>query len=288
MTATQTGSLEVPGATLHYETRGSGPLLLVLYGMAGAGSGRLAEELCAHYTVATFDRRGTGRSTVHDSAAPLRLETDSDDAHRLLAALSEEPALVFGASNGALLALDLALRHPEQVRRVVAHEPPAPRLLPEPERAVAERAQAEVEEAYRCEGPLAAMRRLAALAGFEPRNEGSAGLTAGLAGRDAFFTRIAPATHRYVPDLDALRATSAHIVAAAGATSGGSFPARCARALAELVGRPLATFPGNHAGFVAEPKAFARTLQHVLDRAPGGGPAPRLDLLPGPIRLGDA
>src|SRR5262249_35545085 len=154
MSPLATGTLHVPGATLYYQTQGSGPLLLILQGGDGDadGASALAEQLAAHYTVLTYDRRGLSRSTVDDRAATLSLATHSDDAHRLLAALAVEPALVFGASIGALIGLDLVSRHPEQVRTLVAHEPPATELLPDADRARARRAQEDVEETFAREG----------------------------------------------------------------------------------------------------------------------------------------
>lgn len=52
--------LEVPGARLSYETHGSGPVMLLVPGATGsAGSfSMVAEQLAAHYTVVTYDRRG--------------------------------------------------------------------------------------------------------------------------------------------------------------------------------------------------------------------------------------
>src|SRR6266700_3779138 len=84
----------------------------------------------------------------------------------LLAAVTSDPALVLGTSLGAVLGLDLISRHPGQVRLLVAHEPPATGLLPEPGRSQAIRDQEEVEELYRREGIAAAMRKFMAMAGI--------------------------------------------------------------------------------------------------------------------------
>jgi len=68
--------LDVPGARLFYETRGSGPLLLMIPGATGtAGSFTLVtDSLAAYYTVLTYDRRGFSRS---------HLDGPQDDEHRL-------------------------------------------------------------------------------------------------------------------------------------------------------------------------------------------------------------
>jgi pimeloyl-ACP methyl ester carboxylesterase len=262
--------LPVPGATLHYKVRGNGPLLLLLQGGDGDADGTdaLAGHLAGDYTVLSYDRRGLSRSPVRDPAAPIGLSTHSEDASRLLAAAGSEPALVFGASLGAMLGLDLIGRHPEQVRLLVAHEPPATGLLPEPERSQAIQDQQEVEELYRREGTAAAMRKFVAVAGirFDDR-EPDAALPSPrperIANLEAFLARDAPAVHRYQLDLPALHQAAARIVPAAG-TSTQAFPRHCAQALADELGRPLAEFPGNHSGFILRPRAFAARLHEIL------------------------
>jgi pimeloyl-ACP methyl ester carboxylesterase len=267
---TDVADLPVPGATLNYKVRGDGPLLLLLQG--GDGDADAADALAGHladdYTVLSYDRRGLSRSPVSDPAAPVDMSTHSEDASRLIAAVGGEPALVFGVSLGAMLGLDLISRHPEQVRLLVAHEPPATELLPEPGRGQAIRDQEEVEELYRREGTAAAMRKFVTVVGIrfddreadvaipQPRPERIANL-------EVFLARDAPAVHRYRLDLHALQKAAARIVPAAG-TSTQAFPRHCAQALADELGRPLAEFPGNHSGFILRPRAFAARLHEVL------------------------
>ena len=93
-------------------TQGHGPPLLMLQGgdSDADGTDALAAHLIDHYTVLSYDRRGLSRSSVDDPSAPVDLSTHCDDAARLLAAVTDEPALVFGTSIGALLGLDLVSR----------------------------------------------------------------------------------------------------------------------------------------------------------------------------------
>jgi pimeloyl-ACP methyl ester carboxylesterase len=275
-TQARAADLPVPGATLHYKVRGNGPLLLLLQGGDGNAdaSDAIAGPLAGDYTVLSYDRRGLSRSPVSDPAAPVDMSTHSEDASRLLAALGSDPALVFGVSLGAMLGLDLISRHPEQVRLLVAHEPPATRLLPEPERGQAIRQQEEVEEIYRREGAAAAMRKAVAVSGIrfddrepdiaipQPRPERIANL-------EVFLARDTPAVHRYQLDLPALHKAATRIVPAAG-TSTQTFPRHCAQALADELGRPLAEFPGNHSGFILRPRAFATRLHEILDSSQSG------------------
>jgi pimeloyl-ACP methyl ester carboxylesterase len=267
----ETGTLLVSGATLFYKKQGTGPILLILQGGDGDadGSNGIASHLAEHYTVITFDRRGLSRSRINDAIDGMTLETHTDDAHSLLAALTTEPALVFGVSLGALVGLDLASRYPEQVHTLVSHEPPATQLLPEAERANAVRDQEEVEAAFRREGIAGAMKKFVAMAGlsFEDREADVELPRPGLervANLTFFLTHDAPAVRLYRLDLAALKAVAAKIVVAAGCTSGAFLAHRCAIALAKHLDIPVAEFPGGHGGFITHPRAFAQMLHEVL------------------------
>ncbi|MFG6201775.1 alpha/beta fold hydrolase [Nonomuraea sp. JJY05] len=122
--------MEVPGARLYYETHGSGPLLLLIPGAPGVADvyRAVTQHLTAHFTVAVYDRRGFSRSLLEGSQDyGRRLETDADDAHRLIEHLGAEPAIVFGASSGAVVGLELLARHPSAIRTLIPYEPPAMR-----------------------------------------------------------------------------------------------------------------------------------------------------------------
>ncbi|HEY3291933.1 MAG TPA: alpha/beta hydrolase, partial [Anaerolineae bacterium] len=89
---------------------------------------------------------------LDDATTQVTLEMHSDDAHRLLTALSTEPACVFGSSAGALIGLDLIIGHPEQVRLLIAHEPPVEGLVPD-----FDQFQADVAGIYQRAGTVAAL-----------------------------------------------------------------------------------------------------------------------------------
>ncbi|MFC0529437.1 alpha/beta fold hydrolase [Phytohabitans kaempferiae] len=136
MGTTEVRRLPVPGATLHYEVRGAGPVLLLICGGVydAAAFAPLAERLADRYTVVTYDRRGNSRSPLDGAPGPQSIEEHGDDAYRVLGAAgvsATTPAYVFGNSSGAIIGLELAARHPELVRVLVAHEPPLFELLPE-------------------------------------------------------------------------------------------------------------------------------------------------------------
>jgi pimeloyl-ACP methyl ester carboxylesterase len=265
------GTLRVAGATLFYRVRGSGPPLLILPGGDGAADSvdALSDQLVDRYTVVTYDRRGLSRSSVDAPAEGLTLATHSDDAHRLLAALATEPAFVLGSSIGALIGLDLVARHPEQVRVLVAHEPPAWELLPDAERERATRAVEDAENTFQREGVVAGFKKFVVLAAVDYADrEPDAVLAPPTSQREAnlsfFFTHDSPAVRHYRLDLSTLKAASTRIVPAGGRSAPDSAPYRAAAALAAVLGEALVDFPGGHTGWLLRPKAFAAKLREVL------------------------
>lgn len=279
-----TARLVVPGATLYYKTQGRGPLILLLQGGDGDAdaSNTLAAGLIDHFTVCTYDRRGLSRSPVDDPLAPIELTTHSDDAAQLLRAMTDQPAAVFGTSLGALLGLDLLSRHPERVRLLVAHEPPATDLLPEPERSRAVSGRDEVQAAYRTGGVGVAMGKFVALAGLrfddrEPEVTLPEPNPERLANLEFFLTHDLPAVHRYRLDLSALVPVAGRIVPAAGRNTQ-TFPRRSAEALGAQLRRPVVEFPGAHNGWLLRPREFAARLLEVLRK--NGDEEPSAELSP--------
>jgi pimeloyl-ACP methyl ester carboxylesterase len=272
-------TLDVPGARLHYETRGSGPVLAVIgLPMTGTGFEDLAAHLAEHYTVVTYDPRGFGHSTVEDPDQDATPELTADDVHRVLAEVTSEPALVFGSSGGAVTGLALAAQHPELVRVLVAHEPPVVRMLPDAEQALAD--ARDVYDTYRTEGIGPAFGKFLAFAGFEmpapdpeapapppPSEQDQAD------GERMLAHSLLPVTG-YRPDVAALTASPTRVVVAGGAASTADQLAyRTAVALADALGTELAVFPGGHGGFLdpamspgGSPREFARLLHEVLEQ----------------------
>jgi clorobiocin biosynthesis protein CloN7 len=265
--------LDVPGARLYYERRGSGPLLLMIGSpMDSTGFAGLASALADDYTVVTYDPRGIGNSSREDTTGDVTPEQQANDVHRLLSALGGEPAYVFGSSGGAVVGLALVTAHPDQVRTLVAHEPPVVELLPDSAQV---RAQIEdIYDTYRADGAEKAMQKFMAHAGlggapgqeadaprWEPSPEEMARMRATT---EVFLAHLIRPTTHYRPDIEALRAASTRIVVAAGATSKGQLANRAAVALAGQLGTPVVEFPGDHGGFVALPDQFGRVLDQML------------------------
>src|SRR2546426_10236342 len=132
----KTNTLEVPGASLYYEVRGSGPVLLMMPGgpADAATFRRIEDDLASTYTVVTYDPRGLSHSKLNEPLDDSRMvQIFADDVHRLLATLTDTKANVFASSGGATIVLELAAPHPEQLDTVGGHEPPPPGLPPNTE-----------------------------------------------------------------------------------------------------------------------------------------------------------
>ena len=117
------GSVRSDGCDLYYEQIGEGvPILLIPpSGATAATWGAVTEELARIGRVVAYDRRGYARS----GGEPARsMSIHTADAAALLEHLRGPPAAVVGTSAGAAIAVDLAVRRPDLVRVVVAHEFP--------------------------------------------------------------------------------------------------------------------------------------------------------------------
>ncbi len=272
--ATKIENLKVPGADLYYEVRGSGPVLLLMPGgPADATAFRtIAGQLATHYTVVSYDPRGLSRSKLEGPLDEERIvEVFADDVHRLLAAVTSEKADVFASSGGAVIALELAAHHPEQLRTVVSHEPPSPTLMPDPAHVRA--TMEEVTAAYRTRGIGPAVQIFSDLirSGPPPAPEGEPTPEmlenqARMKGNmDLFFGPYVLAIARYEPDYSALKSASCRIVAAVGAESRGELAHDGGLALAERLGTQPVVFPGAHGGFESHAAEFAVKLRQVLE-----------------------
>jgi pimeloyl-ACP methyl ester carboxylesterase len=285
MTEPTTDTLEVPGAVLTYDVRASdssAPVLLLIGSPMGAGGfGTLAGHF-ADRTVVTYDPRGVERSRRTDGATESTPDQHADDIHRLISALGAGPVDLFATSGGAVNALALVANHPEQVRILVAHEPPTAQVLPDREAALA--ASEDIHETYLHQGIGPAMAKFIAVvtrkgpitADFadqpapDPAMYGLPTEDDGSRNDPLVGQNIISCTHCQ-PDFDALRAASTRIVLAVGAESEGELAHRAGEAVAGRLGKTPVTFPSGHGGFLGgeygqmgEPDAFAAKLREVL------------------------
>lgn len=285
-TQTVTGRhLDVPGARIYYEVRGSGPLLLVIgQPMTSAYFAPLAELLAEDHTLVTYDPRGVGQSTVEDRSLDVTPELEADDLAAVIDAVGGGSADVFGSSGGAVAGLALVARHPGKVRTLIAHGPPVCDLLPD---AAHIRAAVDgVEDAYRSHGPGAAFGKFVSIvmhqgtvtedgvppaawpppSAEQPESQGQPPQRSAKeqADDELFFLRMLKPFTRYAPDVDGLRGGPVRVRVAVGAGSGPEVARRSAEALADRLGQSAVVFPSHHAGFMEDPAGFATSVREVL------------------------
>ena len=270
--------LAVPGAMLHVEARGTGPtLLLIPGGPQDAGVfDQLARTLASEFTVVSFDPRCNSRSSCEDMEHDLQVGTHADDAAAVIKAVGQGSAFVFGTSGGAQVGLDLAARHPDLVRRLVAHEPPAMMLLDEPEAHLA--ADRALQDTYCRDGVEAAMAQFFGMNGLDTGGDAESGAppeaemppegdeTMGrVMGNFEYWLAhgmIPLSTFR--PDINTLRMGRPGVVVALGEDSAELPIAQMTLALARSLGVEAVAMPGDHFGFEVDPESFAAVLRATL------------------------
>ncbi len=285
MTKPTTRTLDAPGATITYDVRQTdspAPALFLIGSPMGAGG---FATLASHFpdrTVVTYDPRGVERSVKADPTTTSTPEQHADDLHRIIDALGGGPVDLFASSGGAVNALALVTAHPEQVRTLVAHEPPLAAILPDRDGAMA-LTQA-IGDTYQQSGFGSAMAQFiiavshkgpitpefAAQPAPDPAMFGLPAEDDGTRTDPLLFQNIVTCTH-YEPDFEALKAASTRIVLAAGVESDGEMAHRGAEAAAERLGTTAVSFPSHHGGFLGgeygqagDPDAFAAKLREVL------------------------
>jgi pimeloyl-ACP methyl ester carboxylesterase len=122
-TALAESTVRSDGCDLYYEEVGAGVPILLIHPAGSTAStwGSAVADLARIGRVIAYDRRGYARS----GGEPVRgAFTHTADAAAILEHLRTPPAVVVGTSAGAAIAVDLAVRRPDLVRVVVAHEFP--------------------------------------------------------------------------------------------------------------------------------------------------------------------
>ena len=284
-----THTLETPEADIVYDVHGPAPadsprppLLMVGQPMDATGFATLASYF-PERTVVTYDPRGLGRSVRKDGREDHDPATQAGDIHGVIQALGVGAVDVFGSSGGAVAALALVSAYPEDVRTLVAHEPPIVGVLPDA--AAAERAGKAFRDAYQARGFGAGMAAFMAMTSWKGEftddyfaqpapDPAQFGLPTEDDGRrdDPLMTDRSLAVSAYRLDVEALNAAPTRIVIAVGEESADVMTGRAALATAARLGQEATVFPSHHGGFLGgefgyagQPEAFARKLREVLE-----------------------
>ncbi|KAG9201361.1 hypothetical protein G6514_005733 [Epicoccum nigrum] len=269
--------IAVPGAVLHYEIFGTGkPLFVFIPGADGRGSvfHQAAKILTTHFTAVCWDRRGYSQSyLVGKQDFQHRLQTDADDAYRVIQSLSPSlGATVFGTSSGAIVAQQLLSSHPLSVAKLISHEPPAFSLLPHDKQVQACGLIDCIYQTYRSHGYESAMDVF------------TSGLSDGL---EAEFMRFAMDAKRgdeirancmfwfefelrqYTSsevDVEGLRRSKQKLLLVAGEESGDGPGVAPIKTLGEALQMELSRIPGGHLGYVVDPAGFVRRVLELLSK----------------------
>lgn len=282
-----TRTLSTPDAELTYDVYGDlqnataeRPTLLIV----GTPMGAEGFVTLAHHfgdrPVITYDPRNVGRSKRADESHTPTPEDHAADLHAIIAEVGG-PVDLFGNSGGAINGLALAIAHPQDLRVLVAHEPPAGGAVPDAEHVRA--ACQAVLDSYRASGFGLGMAKFIALVSEQGEigpdylsrpdpDPAMFGLPTADDGtrNDPLMSNMATIPV-WAPDPAALRAATCRVVLAVGAESGETLAARAPRAIADQTGLELIVFPGDHGAFMGgeygqtgKPEEFAATLHEVL------------------------
>ncbi|MBI0330607.1 alpha/beta fold hydrolase [Burkholderia plantarii] len=114
------GSADVNGIHLYYATIGHGTPVILLHGGLSNSDyfGHQVKALMKHHQVIVVDSRGHGRSSR--DAQPFGYDLMTDDVVALMDTLKLRRADIVGWSDGAIIGIDMAIRHPDRVGKVVA------------------------------------------------------------------------------------------------------------------------------------------------------------------------
>ncbi len=230
--------------------------------------------------VVTYDPRGAGRNPMGTSE--VTPEQHAEDLHRVISALGVGPIDVFGSSGGAVNALALVTAYANDVRRVVAHEPPTAANLPDCDNVLA--AIRDIKHTYAASGDGPAMAKFINLVmasgplpddyldqpAPDPTMFGMSAEDDGIRTNPLF--RNMPTCNEYRIDVEELGRLGERLVIAVGVESNDEIPARGGRAVAAELGLPVTDFPSHHGGFTSgedsgypgDPEGFAAKLREVL------------------------
>jgi len=258
------------GARLYYEKQGTGQSLLFIAGSTGDAGNftRTAALLADEFTVVTYDRRGNSRSERPKGWTTTSVAEQADDAAGIIQALGLAPAVVFGASAGGPIALDVMTRHSRVVRAGILQDPAVFSVLPDPVAALAPR-RALIENALKTKGPRGTIE---ALMCYLNDDEVLTAIPADILERmlnnaDTILNIEGPGFAGWQPSADLAVLGIPVVLMMARDT----LPVY--RQITDLLARKLKvepiTVPGRHAFYYYRPQDLADVLRQILHRLPG-------------------
>jgi pimeloyl-ACP methyl ester carboxylesterase len=258
---------------LYWEARGAGSPILLIPGTPGdAGQfDAVATDLATDHLVITYDRRGTSRSDAPKGWSRTSVAEQAEDAASLLSRVGVGPAAVFGTSNGAAIALELALRHPARVEAVMLHEMPLLSVLDDPE-PVAVAIGTVIGSAMDAGGPRGALEAFLRFAFGDPVVDGwpAEYRERVLSNAEMVFSVEMPAFQSYRPDEAALARCEAHAAVVVGREQQLPFFSEAAHWLAGKLDTTVSATPGAHGPQFSSPGELAASLRTFLEMSTAG------------------
>jgi pimeloyl-ACP methyl ester carboxylesterase len=246
---------------LHHEVRGTGTPVLLIPGVPGDGGqfNAVADALADCHKVITYDRRGYSRSPRPVGWNATTVAEQAADAAQLLERLADAPSVVYGTSNGALFAIELALTRPDLVAAVMLHEPPLLSVLADPQPATAAIGGI-LEPAFAAGGADAALTAFLRFAYGDATIDrlSDAERTRMLANGEVAMTIELPVTQPYRPQLSGGLAVPAAVVV--GADQQVPFFHEAAEWLATELGTSVRSSPGAHGPQFDRPGELAEEI----------------------------
>jgi pimeloyl-ACP methyl ester carboxylesterase len=201
----------------------------------------------------------------------------------VLGAANERSAAIFGVSSGAIIALDLATRHPEAVKTLIAHEPPLIRLHSQAKKwqkffagiyGTALRygtTAAALRFILGAKLPLSAMiENGKQLEAFRKEHD-SDYVSASVTDEVSFNCELLPVVN-YLPDIARLKQSNVPIYVCAGDISQRKkcFYAESSAELARQLNGTLITLPGHHVSFFSHAAEWGTAVRRLLGNLPAG------------------
>ena len=251
---------------LYWEAKGSGTPVLLIAGTPGDGGQMraVADDLAADHLVITYDRRGTSRSATPPEWTETSVAEQAHDAAAVLASVGVGSAVVFGTSNGAAVALEVAMRHPERVTTAIVHEIPLLSVLEDPA-PVGEAVGAVIGAAMEAGGPRAALEAFLRFAfgdtvvdAWPPELRQRL-----LDNADMVFSVELPAFQAYRPNEDDLAACRVPVRVLVGEEQQLPFMHEAGAWVARRVGTTVETAPGAHGPQFSHPARLAAAIREI-------------------------
>ncbi|KAF1982417.1 alpha/beta-hydrolase [Aulographum hederae CBS 113979] len=268
-------NFQVPGATLFYETNGSGPALLLIPGASGTGNvfKKTANKLAPDFTAITYDRRGFSKSYLtgkQDYAN--RLDQDADDAAALLKHVAKgKPSFVFATSSGAVVGRTLLLRHPDSIETIMLHEPPLCKALPDGIREPYSEKTKNAYDVYREKGAIAAMEGFIDV-NFTPREAKIMRLGAQAhvdpfgVGNQLYWFEFELLVYPFAElRIEEMKKYADKIIFATSEEASDLPAGMVPQILAEKLGKKAIVLPGAHLGYLTEPEDFAQAITTYME-----------------------